>query len=363
MRGNSGLAGAVSFFIAGGLLAGCTDPYANAEISLDVRGAKEISGETIELSATVAGLGSSARVVFEERLDGGEWREISTVLLEAGSTVASTSDLVDLADTVEYRALLFGEESQQPIVESVSGVLNPMTLADFVGENLFLSLALDETRDQSGYLFDGDQIILNVEALGLEGQNLTGELSLMLVTESGAVELTSESLESFEFAWAVSSDTTTPELGELVLEAVVRSQSDAVTESISEFVLIANPVAAFQALAEATNSLKGQARRDAVQDAAGEIFLDTQSEAWVSSESIEFFFREPFLGAVANYDLASIYQVPWSCAPGGQVDTADLPGRSFTMEIEVADSEYDETIFGYFDGARMYFSVAWRYCM
>ncbi|PWL21100.1 MAG: hypothetical protein DCO81_05845 [Candidatus Aquiluna sp. XM-24bin5] len=363
MPRNKKTAGAVLVLLLGGLLSGCTDPYSGAEIRLEVRGAKEISGETVDLVATVATLGSPARILFEERLDGGEWMEISTLAIAAGETVAQSTDRVDPASTVEYRAVLLSDTGQEPIVQSVAGPFAPKTLAEFVSENLSLELSVGETRDRSGYLFDGDEVTLRAEASGIENQNLSGELKLLLVTESETVELTSNSLDTFEFAWVVSSDTTTAELGELVLEAAVTTQSDSVTESTNEFVLIANPVAAFEALAEETNSLIGSIRRDAVQDAAGEIFLDAESPAWKASESIDFIFREPFLGNVSNYDSASIYQVPWSCAPGGQVDTADLPGRSFTIEVAVEDSEYDETIFGYFDGSRMYFSVAWRYCM
>ena len=351
----------IGLLVAGGLT-GCADPFANADLSLNVNGPAGIVGETVEVSVVVSGVEAEKVVVIQEQLDGGSWVDLQTFKLTKAEASASVTDVIDDYGSVVYRALLLPKADAAPVVETTSSKFSPVTLAEYLDQNLNLSLFVGNKPDESDYFFDQDVIGIDVSA------ELSGDVDLpvkiTLTSSTGEVIGETDSFGSTQFDWNVATNSTTGESVELVLEAAVSAASGKESKSTTLTATLVNPIAAFNELAEATNQTGSlSVRRELMLAAAGEVFIDTTSKSYTDGLALNFVFDEPFLGEVVDYRPVERYEVPQACAPGGSASTVRLPGRPFVIEAELAGYDYNETIFGYFDGEKVLFSTIWKLCL
>ena len=343
-------------------LVGCAEQPIEATLSLEVSGLKEVVGETVTLSATSSGVNRESTVIFEEKVGDSDWREVGSVVLASGELEASITDEVDAGTEILYRAKLVLDSAEAQVAESIPEVVIPVTLQEFVDQQMLLDIQILETPDNSGYLFDGDEVVVYVDAILASDASPASEVTLSFEGSEPYTIVEGIGLGSSQVDWNVELRDSAVSSGQLLLTATITGNSGSATKEARLDVTTASPVFAYDELAAKTNAADPIERRQLVEAAAGEIYLDATSESWNASRDVQILFVEPFLGEVSNFVSWSDYQVPWSCAPGGQVDSAPLPGRSFVVETPVQGSEFDESIFGYFDGQDFYFSVAWRYC-
>lgn len=344
-------------------LTSCADPFAGATADLLINGQPGIIGETIEITVQVDGVNAEKVIVIEEQLAGGGWNVIDTISLGESEMTASTTDVIDDASTVEYRALLLPNADGEVVFETAVSSLQPRTLQTFVEENLSLSITVDNGPDDSNFFFDGDEVDLAIDANLRQGAGLEGIVRLSYQGAETQELVTDGNLGGSQIVWNVALNQEAPESGRLVLEATVTAASGQVTKQEVLDVVVANPLLAFEELREGVNSANSNAeRRDILVPAAGEIFLDQSTEEWQESLGVEVIFDQPFIGEVTSYESSSGYEVEMGCAPGGRVNSFELPGRSFIMEVELPNYSFDETIFGNFDGEKLTYSSVWKMC-
>lgn len=343
-------------------LSGCADPFAEASLEISVTGSPNIVGEPVEIAVSVSGVEAEKLVVVQEQIDGGEWSDLGTLNLAADVLSGAVSDTMNDAESVAYRALLLPSEGAEAVEESAAANFSPVTLEDYVQQNLTLSLELTDKPDESPYLFDGDSAGVTV---GFELQGGSGlEPSAVLRLSTGEELARLSDLGTQNVIWDVSSDAADGEAVMLELEATVRGTNGSTTATETLEVRVTNPVAAYEALASQINENRSISfRRDLLAQVAGGIFLDQSSKSWVDGASVNFIFDEPYMGALTKFEPVMRYQVPQSCAPSGEADVRSLPGRPFVIESELAGYNFDETTFGYFDGEKVYFSSAWKMCL
>lgn len=344
-------------------LTACADPFAEVILQLEVTGSPGIVGESVELSVSVDGVAAEKVVVIQEQIDGGEWIDIESFTLGESELSAVATDVVDAADSLIYRALLLAASDGEQRAEFTSMEYSPISLADYVAENLNLELTMPITPDMSGYLFDGDQVQVQL------GVSLGGDADLefkLSLDYSGAtaVNLASELDSGGSVDWSVATDSTTGEKGQLILSAEVQGASGTALKEQSLDVVIVNPQKVFAEHAAELNATTSMDQRRALALAAGgDMFVDTNSQPWVTGQQVSFFFEEPFIGAVKLFEPAFSYEVPNECAPNGVVSAMSLPGRGFLVEVAVGNTDFVDSIFGYFDGERVLVSTAWRFCL
>lgn len=345
-------------------LTSCADPFANATAELSITGQTEIVGETVELTVQVDGVNAEKVITIEEQLSGGDWVELETFELSDSELTASLKDVIDEASSVGYRAVLRSTAGGDAVFETTPLRLEPITLEAYVDQYLDLSLAVVASPDASGLLFDGDQVGLEVSADMRSAQGLEAVLNLRYEGGSSQRIIEGAAFGSSQVDWNVELASSTPETGLLVLEALISGATGTVSRTQNLEVEVANPLEAYEQLRDEVNLLSSNAdRRELLVAAAGEVFLDQSSAAWQQSLGVQFIFDEPFLGDVMGYESSSGFQVPSGCAPGGQVDSFALAGRSFIVETSMANYSFNETLFGNFDGDRLTFSAAWKFCI
>lgn len=351
----------IGLLVAGGLT-GCADPFANADLSLDVSGPAGIVGETVEVSVAVSGVEAEKIVVIQEQLDGGSWVDLQAFTLSESDVNAAVTDVIDNAGSVAYRALLLPSADAEPVVETAPNQFSPITLAEYVDQNLNLSIFVGNKPDESDYFFDQDVIGIDVSA-EFSG-NVDLPVKITLTSSTGEVIGETDSFGSTQFDWKVATESTTGESIDLILEATVSGAAGTESKSSTLTATIVNAIAAFNELAAATNQNGSlSARRELMLAAAGDVFIDTASKSYVDGLALNFVFDDPFLGEVVDYRPVERYEVPQACAPGGSANTVRLPGRPFVIEAELAGYDFNETIFGYFDGEKVLFSTIWKLCL
>lgn len=344
-------------------LTSCADPFANATADLSISGQTGIIGETVEITIQVDGVNAEKVVVIEEQLDGGGWSAIDTISLGESEMTASTTDVIDDASSVAYRALLLPTADGEAVFETAISSFQPQSLEDFVEENLSLSLAVEGKPDESEFFFDGDEVGLAINASLGRGAGLEGTVRLSYQGAETQELVVDGDLGSSQVGWNVVLNQAAPENGRLVLEATVTAATGQVTKQEFLDVVVANPLLAFEELREGVNSARSNSeRRDLLVPAAGDIFLDQSSDEWQESLGVEVIYDQPFIANVTNYESSSGYEVQMGCAPGGRVNSFELPGRSFIIEVELPNFTFDETIFGNFDGERLTYSSVWKMC-
>jgi len=344
-------------------LTACADPFANAMLQLEVNGSPGIVGESVELNVTVGEVVAEKVVKIQEQIDGGDWVDIETVTLGETELTAVATDQVDAAGSLVYRAILLSSADGEQRAEFVSAEYAPISLTEYVEQNLSLELSMPTTPDASGYLFSGDQVQVQV------GVNFGGaadlDIKLSLDYSGAAIANLASDLEaSGTVDWNVATDSTTGEKGQLILSAEVLGASGTALKEQRLDVVVVNAEQAFLDHAAELNSANSQSQRRALALAAGgDMFVDTESQPWRAGEQVTFTFEEPFIGEVKLYEPVFQYEVPRECAPGGVVSAMSMPGRGFLLEVAAGDSEFVDTIFGYFDGEQVLVSTAWRFCL
>lgn len=345
-------------------LTGCADPYANAALEMSIIGPSSVVGEEIELAITALGVDAKKQIVVQQRIDFGEWSNVEIKDLQPEQTALSIKDTIDPGNTLEYRALLLNPAGVDPRAEVASGILNPVTLEEFVSENLELAIDMTNKPSKENYLFDGDQIQVRATSAM---PNATGlDINLTLSYQGNESISLAEDLELGiqDIEWGVLTEATTADKGQLVLEALVSGTSGTAKKAIALDVALTNPPKAFSDTAEAANGLSSNSKRKSLLLAqAGDIFVDTDSKSWIDGSNVNFVFNDPFIGEIVKFEPEMKYQVPMACAPSGNVNAETMPGRSFLIEAELAGYDFNETVFGYFDGEELAFSTAWKFCM
>lgn len=345
-------------------LTGCADPYANAVLEMSISGPSNVVGEEIELAITIAGVDAEKQIVVQQRVDSGEWSNVEIKDLQPEETVLSIKDTIDPGNTLEYRALLLNPAGVDPRAEVGSGIMNQVTLEEFVSENLELALDLTNKPSKENYLFDGDQIQVRATSAMPNSEGLDINLSLSYLGGASISLGEDLGLGIRDIQWAVLTDETTAEKGQLVLEALVSGTSGIAKKAVALDVVLTNPLKAFSDTATEANALSSNSKRRALLlDQAGDIFVDTGSKSWVDGSNVNFVFNDPFIGEIVKFEPEMKYQVPMACAPNGNVNAETMPGRSFLIEAELGGYDFNETVFGYFDGEKLAFSTAWKFCM
>lgn len=343
-------------------LTACADPFANATLQLDVNGSPGIIGESVELSVTVVDVLAEKVVVIQEQINGGEWIDIESFNLSEDALTAVATDKVDAASSLIYRALLLAGSNGEQRAEFTSVAYSPITLEDYVAQNLFLELAIPNTPEESGYLFAGDQVQIELSA-ELQGD---ADLDLLLSLDYAGATNTNLATEidgSAFYDWKVQTDSTTGEKGQLILSAEVLGATGSALKEQRLDVVVVNPEKAFaDHVAELNSTTSIDQRRELALAAGGEMFVDTESRPWRSGEGVTFVFKDPFFGDVQRYEPVFQYEVPNECAPGGVVNAMSAQGRGFMFEATV-EGEFIDTIFGYFNGDQVLMSTAWRFCL
>lgn len=344
-------------------LTACADPFANVSLQLEVAGSPGIVGESVELSVTVADVVAEKVIVVQEQIDGGEWVDVESFTLGEDELSAVATDRVSAASSLVYRAILLSSTGGEQRAEFSSREYAPVSLADYVAENLSLELTMPATPDASGYLFDGDQVQVQL------GVNFGGAADLAVnlsLDYSGATEfnLASDLEASSSIDWTVATDSTSGEKGQLILSAEVLGESGTALKEQRVDVVVVNAQKVFADHAAELNSTPSSIQRRALALAAGgNIFVDTDSQPWRSGEQVTFAFEEPFMGEIKLYEPVFQYEVPNECAPGGVASAMSASGRGFLIEVAVGESEFVDTIFGFFDGEQVLLSTAWRFCL
>lgn len=343
-------------------LTACADPFANVILQLEVNGSPGIVGESVELSVTIQDVVAEKVVVIQEQIDGGEWVDIERFTLAEDALSAVTTDQVDAASSLIYRALLLAGSDGEQRAEFASIAYSPITLEEYVAQNLSLELTIPNTPEESGYLFSGDEVQVEMTAT-LQGD---ADLDLLLSLDySGATttNLATDIAGSNSYDWRVQTDSTTGEKGQLILSAEVLGATGSALKEQRLDVVVVNPEKAFaDHVAELNSTTSLDQRRELALAAGGDMFVDTESRPWRSGEQVTFIFKEPFIGDVQRYEPVFQFEVPNECAPGGVVNAMSAQGRGFLFEVTV-EGEFIDTIFGYFNGDQVLMSTAWRFCL
>ncbi len=345
-------------------LTSCADPFANATATIEVTGQTEIVGESVEITVNVDGVSAAKVLTIEEQLSGGEWVVLETFTLAESELSASLTDVIDETSTVAYRALLRPSADAEAVFETPPVTFAPLTLEQYVDQNLTLALEVINTPDDSGLFFDGDEVGVAIDSSLGSGLGLETALILRYEGATSQQLFDSSTLESNQIDWSVELDSADAEAGELVLEALITGAAGQVSRTQTLGVRLANPLMAFELIREEVIQLSSNnERREVLIAAAGDVFLDQTSRVWQEGLGVQIVFDEPFLGEVMAFESSSGFEVPSACAPGGMVNSFALAGRSFVIEVDMANYTFNETLFGNFDGEQLTFSAAWKFCL
>lgn len=314
-------------------------------------------GQILEIKGQVDNAQGEIVISFQQEQDG-SWVTQDQLVLDESTRDFSFEKALEEVGTISYRLGISTSLDSEPTVFQPTQTLEVISLQEAVSDYLELGLSLELTSDPEAEIFmAGDELEVGFSAAWAEDWSIPGELTLKLQTEIDEQEIFAGSAESAEIPFTIPELAKISETGVLAAEVTFGEASNSTEVNLS----IANPKLAFIQLAERLNSASSAEQMQIMREVGEGLFIDANSAAWKEASKVNFVFNEPFYGEFISV-RSERFSLPSSCAPGGSANVAQAPGRGFVVESDLADYDFNDTTFGYFDGTNFFFSTGLRIC-